>query len=82
MSTLWQQSPSLGGRLSLMCTTEGCDSSALADRLLEEAGVSLVPGHDFGANDPGRWMRLSYANTQERLDEAVRRMAGCLKPMR
>lgn len=58
------------------------DSSALADRLLEEAGVSLVPGHDFGANDPGRWMRLSYANTQERLDEAVRRMAGCLKPLR
>jgi aspartate/methionine/tyrosine aminotransferase len=38
----------------------------------------LVPGHDFGANDPGRWMRLSYASPIERLQEAVRRMAVCL----
>jgi len=54
------------------------DSGELANRLLEQAGVSLVPGHDFGAHEPGRWMRLSYANTQLRLDEAVRRMAACL----
>jgi aspartate/methionine/tyrosine aminotransferase len=54
------------------------DSGRLADRLLDEAAVSLVPGHDFGANDPGRWMRLSYASPIERLQEAVRRMAVCL----
>jgi len=54
------------------------DSGELANRLLEQAGVSLIPGHDFGAHEPGRWMRLSYANTQLRLDEAVRRMAACL----
>jgi aspartate/methionine/tyrosine aminotransferase len=54
------------------------DSGRLADRLLDEAAVSLVPGHDFGVNDPGRWMRLSYANPIERLQEAVARMANCL----
>jgi len=54
------------------------ESGRLADRLLDEAAVSLVPGHDFGANDPGRWMRLSYASPLERLQEAVRRMATCL----
>jgi aspartate/methionine/tyrosine aminotransferase len=53
-------------------------SSALADRLLNDAAVSLVPGADFGANDPERWMRLSYASPIERLQEAVARMARCL----
>jgi aspartate/methionine/tyrosine aminotransferase len=54
------------------------DSAQLADRLLDEAAVSLVPGADFGLNDPGRWMRLSYASPLERLQEAVERMARCL----
>lgn len=50
------------------------DSAQVATRLLEEAGVSLVPGYDFGANDPGRWLRLSYANELGRLQEAVDRI--------
>jgi len=50
------------------------DSAQVATRLLEEAGVSLVPGYDFGANDPGRWLRLSYANDLGRLQEAVDRI--------
>ena len=54
------------------------ESGALANRLLEEAWVSLVPGHDFGQNDPGRWLRLSYATDQAKLEEAVARMARCL----
>jgi aspartate/methionine/tyrosine aminotransferase len=54
------------------------ESDALAHRLLEEASVSLVPGHDFGANDPGRWMRLAYSNSMERLQEAVARIGRCL----
>ena len=54
------------------------DSGALASRLLEEASVSLVPGHDFGANDPGRWMRLSYATAREKLEEAVARIGRCV----
>ncbi|HMS78499.1 MAG TPA: aminotransferase class I/II-fold pyridoxal phosphate-dependent enzyme, partial [Burkholderiaceae bacterium] len=58
----------------LDCSRFG-DSGALAARLLEEASVSLVPGHDFGANEPGRWMRLSYATAREKLEEAVARIA-------
>ncbi|MFM1992126.1 MAG: hypothetical protein RJA99_5083 [Pseudomonadota bacterium] len=54
------------------------DSGALASRLLDEASVSLVPGHDFGSNDPGRWLRLSYATEQAKLEEAVARIGRCL----
>ena len=61
----------------LDCSRFG-DSGVLASRLLEEASVSLVPGHDFGANDPGRWMRLSYATERSKLEEAVRRIGRCL----
>ncbi|MEY4864468.1 MAG: hypothetical protein RLZ51_2563 [Pseudomonadota bacterium] len=63
--------------LWLDCSRFG-DSSALAHRLLHEAHVSLVPGHDFGHADPGRWMRLSYAAPIEVLEQAISRMAPVL----
>jgi aspartate/methionine/tyrosine aminotransferase len=53
-------------------------SDELAARLLEQANVSLVPGHDFGVNEPHRWMRLSYAIAIDRLREAVNRIEACL----
>ena len=53
-------------------------SDVLAARLLEQANVSLVPGHDFGMNEPHRWMRLSYATGIESLREAVSRIEACL----
>jgi len=59
------------------CSRHGA-STALAVRLLEDASVSMVPGGDFGANDPERWMRLSYAAPIETLQEAVDRIARCL----
>jgi len=62
----------------LDCSRFG-DSGTLAARLLEEASVSLVPGHDFGANQPDRWMRLSYATALAQLQEAVGRIARCLR---
>jgi aspartate/methionine/tyrosine aminotransferase len=61
----------------LDCSRFG-DSSALATRLLEEADVSLVPGADFGSNDPQRWMRLSYATPLPQLVEAIRRIGRVL----
>ncbi|MFZ9406979.1 MAG: pyridoxal phosphate-dependent aminotransferase [Burkholderiaceae bacterium] len=63
--------------LWLDCSRFG-DSSTLAQRLLHEAHVSLVPGHDFGNNDPGRWLRLSYAAPIEVLEDALARMAPVL----
>jgi aspartate/methionine/tyrosine aminotransferase len=61
----------------LDCSRFGA-SDELAARLLEQANVSLVPGHDFGVNEPHRWMRLSYAIAIDRLREAVNRIEACL----
>ena len=47
------------------------DDVELAERILEEAGVALVPGSAFGA--PG-YLRLSYATSMEQLDQALDRL--------
>jgi len=51
------------------------DSDDLEKRLLEEAGVAITPGLDFGLHAPKRHVRFSYANTQAQLQEGVRRIA-------
>ncbi len=48
----------------------------LASKLLEEAGVALVPGSAFGA--PG-CMRISFATSMEVLEEAMNRLDAALK---
>ncbi|MGH9102739.1 MAG: pyridoxal phosphate-dependent aminotransferase, partial [Acidimicrobiales bacterium] len=52
----------------------GVRAATLADRLLEEAGVACLPGTAFGACGEG-YLRLSYANSVENLEEAVARIA-------
>jgi aspartate aminotransferase len=47
------------------------DDLELADYLLNEAGVALVPGSAFG--QPG-YMRLSFATSMENLSEALKRI--------
>jgi aspartate/methionine/tyrosine aminotransferase len=53
--------------------SNGLTSVAVADRLLEEAGVVALPGTGFGAEGEGH-LRLSYANSQDNLREGLRRM--------
>jgi len=48
---------------------------ALAEHLLNEGGVAIVPGSAFGA--PG-YARLSFATSTENLKEALSRMARVL----
>lgn len=55
-------------------TCWGSDSLALAGRLLEEAGVAVAPGVDFGPGGEG-FLRFSYAASLERLQEGVRRLS-------
>ena len=43
--------------------------------ILEQTGVALTPGIDFGQNGEG-FLRFSYANSVENIDEAVRRLQG------
>lgn len=50
-------------------------SVALAELLLEEAGVALVPGLAFGADDH---LRLSFAASREVLREGLERIGGAL----
>jgi aspartate/methionine/tyrosine aminotransferase len=54
------------------------DIGALALHILEQAGVAVVPGKDFGVHDPERWLRLSYATSMENLREAIARMRRLL----
>ncbi len=51
------------------------DSLSLSRRLLEEAGVAVAPGMDFGQGGEG-FLRFSYATSMERLAEGVRRLAA------
>jgi aspartate/methionine/tyrosine aminotransferase len=48
-------------------------SDALADYLLHEAGVALLSGTAFGQWGEG-YLRLSYANSLENIDEALARI--------
>ncbi|MDX9706912.1 MAG: pyridoxal phosphate-dependent aminotransferase [Azospira sp.] len=60
------------------CSAFGDDSEALAQRLLEEAGVATTPGLDFGDNAPARHLRLAYTTDVARLEEAVQRIGRLL----
>jgi len=51
------------------------DSTALCTRLLEEAGVALVPGAAFGDD---RCVRISYAVDEQTLAKALDKMAKVL----
>jgi aspartate/methionine/tyrosine aminotransferase len=59
-------------------TATGIDERTLATRMLDEAGVAVLAGTDFGAHGAGH-IRLSYANSLEHLHEALEHMAGLLE---
>jgi aspartate aminotransferase len=49
------------------------DATTWCAHVLEEVGVALVPGAAFGDD---RWVRMSYASSDETLEEALRRLAS------
>lgn len=49
----------------------------VADLFLEDAGVAVTPGVDFG-DEAAEYVRLSYATDESALDEAARRVAHLL----
>lgn len=61
------------------CSRFSDDSDRFAIELLEQAGVAVVPGMDFGVHDPKRWLRVSYATSLDNLREAVRRLRSHLE---
>ena len=54
------------------------DSAAFCMDVLQKTGVAIVPGADFGFAAPERHVRLSYATSYARIEEAVDRMARLL----
>ena len=60
------------------CSAHSADSWDFAFQLMHSAHVALTPGRDFGRHDPARWLRLSFASSQARLDEALHRLQRVL----
>jgi aspartate aminotransferase len=56
----------------------GWKAKPLANALLDETGVALIGGPDFGILGEG-YLRLSYANSAENILRALERMDGFLK---
>jgi aspartate/methionine/tyrosine aminotransferase len=52
----------------------GEDADQLTHAILNQAGVVVVPGLDFGAHTARQYVRVSYATSIENLREAVARM--------
>jgi aspartate/methionine/tyrosine aminotransferase len=61
------------------CSRYTDDSYTFARDLLEQAGVAVTPGRDFGANDPQHHLRFAYTTSLERLQMGVDRLAAFLK---
>ncbi len=54
----------------------GLDAMRFCERALDEAGVALTPGNDFGVSGASRHVRLSYAASREQLQEGLQRLAA------
>ena len=55
----------------------GNDSLEMSRTILNEAGVAVTPGIDFGAGAEG-YIRFSYANSIENIGEGMKRLDGFL----
>jgi len=62
-------------RVDQFYDAETSDSIAFCKLVLEKAGVALVPGAAFGDD---RFVRLSFATSEENLEKAVLRLADLL----
>ncbi len=58
------------------CSAFSDDADRFASEVLEEAGVVLVPGLDFGTHTARQYIRVSYATSMESLQEAVARLGA------
>ena len=59
-------------------TATGWKSKAIADALLEQAGVACLPGTSFGEFGEG-YLRFSIASSMENLTRALERISGWTK---
>ena len=63
------------------CKQLGMKSAQLADYLLENAKIALVPGDVFGPGGEG-YLRMSFANSYENIVEGCRRLGEAVAALR
>ncbi len=56
------------------CSELTDNSMTFAETLLEEAGVAITPGHDFGEYRAAQHVRFAYTTSLERLEVGVERL--------
>jgi aspartate/methionine/tyrosine aminotransferase len=61
------------------CSGHTDDSGQFAQALLEQVGVAVTPGLDFGQHQPQRYLRIAYTQPLPRLVEAIARIDGFLR---
>ncbi len=61
-------------------TAFGKTSAWLADYLLDEAGVAVLPGTDFGSHGEG-YLRLCFATSMDNIRRALERLAAALNKL-
>jgi aspartate/methionine/tyrosine aminotransferase len=60
------------------CSRFSDDSYRFTSQLLEEVGVAITPGTDFGINRPETHLRFAYTTSMGNLQEGVRRLRAFL----
>lgn len=60
------------------CKKFSDDSRELCSRLLEDTGVAITPGLDFGNNKPEQFMRFAYTTGIEELEQAIEKISKYL----
>lgn len=63
------------------CSRFTRDSMRFVEDLLEQIGVALTPGADFGEHKAKTHVRVAYTTSMERLQEGVKRLQAFLKPL-
>ena len=61
------------------CGRFTADSYLFSSTLLEQAGVAITPGIDFGIFRPEQHVRFAYTTSLENLETGVSRLAGYLR---
>ena len=60
------------------CSAHTDNSMTFAHDLLEQTGLAITPGIDFGHNHPERYVRLAYTKDIDYLQQAVQRLEAFL----
>lgn len=60
------------------CSRFSHDSLTFVEKMLEEIGVAITPGNDFGSYRENVHVRFAYTTSMERLQEGVKRLRSYL----